>query len=127
MIVRLREELHKKEHTVKLLDEECKKDMVAKFGRMVDLDELCACIINLDILDALLLLESRRNKHYRERDKLARRIEETRWSLTDVTKVNSEYNTLLAILEERQRDVDYFLYKQNKSGVTQLVSTYHYF
>jgi hypothetical protein len=90
MIVRLREELHKKEEHVKQLEMECKKEMIAKFGRVVDMDELCACIINLDILDALLVLESRRNRHYVERDQLAKRIEETRWNLTDVTMVGKQ-------------------------------------
>ncbi|CAG7731039.1 unnamed protein product [Allacma fusca] len=114
MMVRLREELTKLEDDVGQINTRCKREMIAKFGKLVDLDDVCAAVINLEVLDELTRLETRRNWHYRERKKIADEIEKARDRLTFLTKENSENNTLLAILIERQRDVEYFLYRQHK-------------
>lgn len=89
--------------------------MLTRFGQIVDLEEVCACIINLEILDALIALEARRKIQCSEMDQLKRRIQQTRHQLATATIANSEYNTMLAILEERQRDVEYFLQQQSEA------------
>ena len=131
MMVRLKEELGKLEQEVGQVNYRCKREMISKFGKIVDLDDVCAAIINLEILDELSRLESRRNWHYRERKKIADEIEKARDRLTFLTKENSENNTLLAILIERQRDVEYFLFQQQRKEadreVCQLLSYFFLF
>jgi len=115
MMVRLREELRKKETRVKILLEACAKDMVGRFGRVVDMEAVCAGSVNLEIIDLMEALDAQRKVHYAERDQLNKNIMRTRHDLASVTTVNSEFNTMLAMLEERQRDVDFFLHQQRNS------------
>ena len=65
-----------------------------------------------------MAFDIRRKSEYFETDQIKKRIQQTRHHLANATIVNSNYNTMFAILEERQRDVDHFLYRQEEDEKT---------
>jgi len=111
MVGRLKEELKKVEHNVDVMKENVKREMIVKYGCEVDLDKVAAAEINLELLDTLIELDQLRNGHYKERDKIKDMIEGKRYNLTQEIKNNSDYQTLDAMLIERERDLDYYMWK----------------
>lgn len=114
MYTRLTEELKKAEKRVEDLKAEAKKDMVLKFGREVDLDKVCAAIINLELLDKEIQLDKLRKFQYYERQRLIDNILDAKDELTGEIRENSNLKILEAMILERRRDLDYFVWKNER-------------
>lgn len=114
MYMRLTEELKKSEKRVEELKILAKKDMVFKFGREVDLDKVCAAIINLELLDKEIQLEKLRKLHYIQRQRIIDNILDAKDDLTGEIRENSNLKILEAMIMERKRDFDYFVWKHQR-------------
>jgi len=110
MQLRLIEELKKSEKMVEELKLRAKKDMVMKFGREVDLDKVVAAIINLELLDKEIQLDKLRRYHYIERQKMSDSILDALDERTAEIRENSNLKILKAMVLERHRDLDYFVW-----------------
>lgn len=111
MHLRLIEELKKAEKRVEELKVAVKKDMVLKFGREVDLDKVCAALINLELLDKEIMLDKLRKYHYAQRQQAVDAILDAKEGLTGEIRENSNLKILEAMVLERRRDLDYFVWK----------------
>ena len=78
------------------------------------LDQISAAVINLELLEATAKVERRRNQQFNEDNWVKREIQQAKDMLMGATKINSELNSLVAILEERQRDIEYYMHLQGK-------------
>ncbi|CAL8109223.1 unnamed protein product [Orchesella dallaii] len=116
MHLRLIEELKKAEKRVEELKVKVKKEMVLKFGREVDLDKVCAAIINLELLDKEIQLDKLRKLHYHQRQKAIEEILEAKRELTAEIRENSNLKILEAMILERSRDLDYFVWKGERDA-----------
>lgn len=115
MLVRLHEEFRKAENEVKLLKEQVKREMTFKFGQEVDLDKICASVINLTLMRQEMLLEKTKMDNYKERAKINQELLEVKYQLTGKIEDNSKLNRLQAVMLERRRDLEYYIWKNEKS------------
>lgn len=115
MLVRLHEEFHKAEKEVLALKEQVKLEMMQKFGQEVDLDKICASVINLERMRMEMLLEKTKMEHYKARAKANQEVLEMKYELSGKVEENTKYNRMKAVMLERKRDLEYYIMKNEKS------------
>jgi len=116
MVVRIREELKKGEWKVLQIKEKAKQDMISKFGQEIDLDKMAAAVINLELIDEQQNLDQMKKEHYRERRMIGKEVDKVRYGLTKTVKDNSKFNMMKAMMMERRRDIEYYIWKNEKNN-----------